>query len=95
MLQLIDEQDTQQALANYLKTRRKQTKLSRQALAIKSGVPAPTIKRFETTGQISLRQFLLLWLCLDEISRLYDLTTAKGLKNTFPTTIEEVLNREF
>lgn len=68
MLQLIDEQDTQQAFAEYLKTKRKQAKLSREKLAVKSGVPAPTIKKFENTGQISLRQFLLLWLSLDNIS---------------------------
>lgn len=93
MLQLIDEQDTQQALAEYLKTRRKQAKLSREKLAVKSGVPAPTIKKFETTGHISLRQFLLLWLSLDDISRLYHLT--KEQKASLPTSIEEVLSREF
>ena len=93
MLQLIDEQDTQQALAEYLKSKRKQGKLSREKLAIKSGVPAPTIKKFETTGQISLRQFLLLWLSLDDINRLYNLTKAQ--KASLPTTIEEVLSRDY
>lgn len=93
MFQLIDEQDTQQALAQYLTTKRKQSKLSREALASKSGVPAPTIKRFETTGQISLRQFLVLWLCLDDISRLYELTKVQS--PNIPTTIAEVLQREF
>lgn len=95
MIQLIDEIDTQHALANYLKSQRKQAKLSREALAQKSGVPAPTIKRFETTGQISLKQFLKLWLCLDDVARLYDLTIAKNEANPLPTTIDEVLSREF
>lgn len=90
---LFDEIDTQHALANYLKSQRKQAKLSREALAQKSGVPAPTIKRFETTGQISFRQFLKLWLCLDDIERLYDLT--KPQSPSLPTSIDEVLSREF
>ena len=67
---LIDDLDTPQALATYLKTQCKKAKLSREALAVKSGVPAPTIKRFETTGQISLKQLLKLWLCLDDVGRL-------------------------
>lgn len=92
-MQLIDEQDTQIALADYLKTKRKDAKLSREQLALKSGVPAPTIKKFESTGQISLRQFLLLWLSLDEISRLYELTKTK--KQVLLTSIDEVLSREF
>lgn len=92
-MQLIDEQDTQIALADYLKTKRKDAKLSREKLALKSGVPAPTIKKFESTGQISLRQFLLLWLSLDEISRLYELTKTK--KQVLLTSIDEVLSREF
>lgn len=92
-MQLIDEQDTQIALADYLKTKRKDAKLSREKLALKSGVPAPTIKKFETTGQISLRQFLLLWLSLDDISRLYELT--KTQRQALPTSIDEVLSHEF
>ncbi|WP_328987809.1 hypothetical protein [Thiorhodovibrio winogradskyi] len=48
-------------MSAWIKTQRKTLKLSRQALAARSTVPAPTIKKFETTGQISLRQFLLLW----------------------------------
>lgn len=92
---LIDELDTQKALADYLKSQRKKAKLSREALAQKSGVPAPTIKRFETTGQVSLKQFLKLWLCLDDVARLYNLTTAENATNTLPTTIDEVLSRAF
>ena len=34
--------------------------LSRRSLAEHSGVPEPTIKRFETTGRISLESLLLL-----------------------------------
>lgn len=87
------ESNTQHALAAYLKAQRKKAKISREKLAVKSGVPAPTIKKFETTGQISLRQFLRLWLCLDDIERLYELTKKQPL--ALPTSIEVVLSREF
>ncbi len=62
--------EVQQKLARATRTRRKRRKLSREALAERSAVPAPTIKRFETTGEISLRQFLLLWQCVDRLDAL-------------------------
>jgi ribosome-binding protein aMBF1 (putative translation factor) len=64
---LITANDVQQQLAQAVRKKRKQLKLSRDALAKKSTVPASTIKKFETTGQISLRQFILLWQCVDSL----------------------------
>ena len=89
MLSLLTESEVQQALAEFLRAKRKDAKLSRDALAQKSTVPAPTIKRFETTGQISLRQLLLLWQSLDDLQRVYDLT--QPVQTSVPKTIEEVL----
>lgn len=57
-------------------------------LADRSSVPASTIKKFETTGQISLRQFILLWQSIDSLDALADLTRES---ETLPATIEEVL----
>ena len=53
-------------------------------------MPAATIKKFELTGQISLRQFLLLWQSLDDLQALYVLTT--GAARLAPQSIEDVLN---
>lgn len=89
---LIDNLDVQMALSHYLHNRRKQQKYSRQALAERCGVPSATIKKFELTGQISLRQFLLLWQYLDDLQRLYALTQ---VSHQTPKTIEDVLNAEF
>lgn len=69
-LNLLTASDIQQQLAKHLQQQRKQQKLSRAALAERSTVPAPTIKHFETSGQISLRQFLLLWQCVDDLQNL-------------------------
>ena len=87
-LSLISANDVQQQLAQTLRKKRKQLKLSRQALADKSTVPASTIKKFETTAQISLRQFILLWQCVDSLQKLADLSK----QNTAPPgSIDEVL----
>jgi xre family toxin-antitoxin system, antitoxin component len=90
---LLDEADVQSALAAYLRRLRRQKKWSRQVLAERSTVPAATIKKFELTGQISLRQFLLLWQCLDDLRRLVALTEKP--QNPLPVTIAEVLDDDF
>jgi transcriptional regulator with XRE-family HTH domain len=91
MLLLLSPADIQNTLRAYIKSQRKHAKLSRDQLAERSTVPAATIKKFETTGQISLRQFLLLWQSLDDLARLQQL--AKPASNVkMPITIDEVLN---
>ncbi len=92
-LQLLDANEVQQALAQHLRRRREAANMSRAALAERSLVPAPTIKKFELTGQISLRQLLLLWQSLDDLQRLYDLTRPGN--KAAPKTIEEVLQDDF
>lgn len=87
-LQLHSSYDIQLAMAQYLRYKRKEKKLSRRRLAEISLVPEATIKKFELTGQISLRQLLLLWQILDDLDRLYALTHPEP---PMPTSIEEVL----
>ena len=53
-----------QQLAERLKARRLEKGLSRQALAEISGVPAPTIARFEQQYAISMRQYINLAIAL-------------------------------
>jgi len=47
-------QDLAEAIARQAKARRLGLNLSRQTLAEKAGVPAPTLCKFERTGQASL-----------------------------------------
>ena len=82
--------DTQRQLAAAVRERRKSRQLSRAGLARASTVPASTIKRFETTGEISLRQFLLLWHCLDGLS---GFTALAAERPPAPRSIDEVLAR--
>jgi transcriptional regulator with XRE-family HTH domain len=90
-LSLVTASDVQQQLALAVRAKRKQIKLSRNALAEKSTVPASTIKKFETTGQNSLRQFILLWQCVDSLESLLSISKEEAYQ---PTSIDEVLNQE-
>ena len=87
---LITANDVQQQLAQAVRKKRKQLKLSRDALAEKSTVPASTIKKFETTTQISLRQFILLWQCVDSLENLLTISKEEPYK---PSSIDEVLQQ--
>lgn len=91
-LTFLTDYDVQYNLAQHLQKLRKSAKLSRDAMAKKSTVPASTIKKFETTGQISLRQFLLLWQSLEDLNKINNLT--KITNNLQPKTIDEVLNSD-
>ncbi len=51
-------------IAENAKRLRLSKNFSRRALALKSGVPESNIKRFETTGKISLDGLLLIAICL-------------------------------
>ena len=79
--------DIQIEIARHLRSLRRAQKLSRDALAERSTVPAPTIKRFELTGEVSFRQLCLLWETLDDLGRLKALCDVE----TMPKSIEEVL----
>lgn len=57
-LEQISSGELMQQLAQRLQKRRLEKGLSRQALSDMSGVPAPTIARFEQHYAISMRQYL-------------------------------------
>lgn len=94
-LSLLDDTDVSKAFAGHLRSLREKAKLSRNTLAKRSCVPAPTIKKFELTGQISFRQLLLLWQSLDSLERLQQLTQQNMQDQALPTSIDEVLKDEF
>ena len=78
--------EVQDHLAAALRQRRRARKHSRQKAAEASGVPAPTIRRFETSGEISLRQFLMLCAPYGDLKRAEALFPEPG-----PTTMDELL----
>ena len=88
LLSLLTAHDVQQQLAQAVRQKRKLMRLSRSALAERSTVPASTIKKFETTSQVSLRQFILLWQCVDSLENLAKLYQTTEIQ---PKSIDEVL----
>jgi len=88
MLSLYTAFDVQFELKDYLKQSRKQHKLSVEGLAQQSGVPYSTIRKFERTGNISLRQFLMLLEALGGLKQLRNLYKERDLE---PANIDDVL----
>lgn len=83
--------DLQEKIRIFLLTRRKFLKKSRRALSEQTGVPAPTIRRFEQTGEISLKQFTILWWALSDEAELIDFINSLGKAKKMPKSLEELL----
>ena len=89
MEQLICEtaEELDQKLAQRIKNIRKRRSISQEKLSSMSGVSYGSIKRFETTGQISLISLTKIAMTLDIADELRNLFTQVPYKN-----IQEVIN---
>lgn len=87
MLSLLSPFDIQSELSHFIKATRQAKGYSVQAFSKKTGVPNSTIRKFERTGEISLRQFLMMYAALGKLSDLQQLTQ----KVEIPTTIDDVI----
>lgn len=87
MLTLHTAYDVQLSMRDFLIQKRKQQRFTVEALSTRSGVPYGTIRKFESTGNISFRQFLMLCEALGKIDEMLALTK----EETMPKSIEEVL----
>lgn len=90
LLSLWTPGDVQTRLCDHVRHLRRQRKWSREKLSSFCGVPAPTIKRFETSGEISLRQFLLIAGSLGMLDDLYQNLTKE--KRPEPKRLEDLLH---
>lgn len=88
MLSLTTPYDVQLALKDFVRTSRKNQKMTVATLAQLSGVPNSTIRKFESSGYISLRQFLMIYDVIAKLDDLHQLTQVA----TAPKTIQEVLD---
>lgn len=75
-LSLRSATDVRRGLAARVRAERRARRWSRATLAERSGVPAPTLKRFEAEAEISLRQFTMLLSALGRLDELDALTEA-------------------
>lgn len=88
MLYMLDTpSDIATRLAKRMKSIRKRRKITQQQMAARSNVSYATLRKFESTGQISLESFIKL--CME-------LGLTNELNNLFSTpvynSIEEVIN---
>jgi transcriptional regulator with XRE-family HTH domain len=67
-INLLTSPQIQSLIATRARARRLSLNLSRDALAMRSGVSASTIKRFETIGEISLNSLLRIAIVLESLS---------------------------
>lgn len=88
MLTLHTAVDVQFELKDHLKAARKAKKWSVAYLSERSGVPNSTLRKFESTGNISLRQFLML---CEALGKLDDVLTMIQPLVQLPTSIDDVL----
>ncbi len=74
-------------IANRMVQLRKRKKISQRELAVRSGVSLGSVKRFEQTGEISLRSFTKLAIALEVEGELESLFREVPFES-----IEEVIN---
>jgi len=89
MVSLITSAKAQQKLAEQARSRRLQMELTQEGLSQRSGVPLPTLRKFEQTGSISLESFLKLQMVLGGLE---DILKATQIKDVAFSSIDDVLD---
>nr|WP_274620441.1 helix-turn-helix transcriptional regulator [Colwellia maritima] len=87
MLSLLSPFELQLELSHFVKATRQAKGYSVRSFSEKTGVPNSTIRKFENTGEVSLRQFLMMYAALGKLSDLQKLTQ----KIDMPKSIDEVI----
>lgn len=88
MISFITASQAQKQLAINVRLRRLELDLTQQGLAQRSGVPLPTLRKFEQKGVISLEGFLKLQMVLGGLEKLIKSTEPEPLQFA---SIDEVL----
>ena len=88
MLSLISTSKAQLKIAENMRARRLSMELTQEGLAERSGVPLPTLRKFEQKGTISLESFLKLLMVVGEVEELINIL--KPSKPVF-NSIDDVL----
>lgn len=91
MISLITPSKAQKKLAENVRLRRLDANLTQEGLAKRSGVPLPTLRKFEQKGVISLESFLKLYAVLGGLDSL--LNALEPTQKTF-SSIDEVLEED-
>ncbi|MCF6344692.1 MAG: helix-turn-helix domain-containing protein [Devosiaceae bacterium] len=90
MISLITPSKAQKKLTENVRLRRLQMELTQEGLANRSGVPLPTLRKFEQKGAISLESFLKLQMVLGGLENILKATDVEKQRTLF-SSIDEVL----
>lgn len=88
MVSLVTSSKAQRKLAENVRLRRLGMDLTQEGLAVRSGVPLPTLRKFEQKGAISLESFLKLQMVVGGLEPMLD---ALELSQQSFSSIDEVL----
>ncbi len=88
MVSLITPSKAQKKLAENVRLHRLQMELTQEGLAGRSGVPLPTLRKFEQKAAISLESFLKIQMVLGGLE---NILKATEVKKTAFASIDEVL----
>ncbi|PCH99928.1 MAG: transcriptional regulator [Alphaproteobacteria bacterium] len=88
MVSLTTPSKAQKKLAENVRLRRLQMDLTQEGLAARSGVPLPTLRKFEQKGSISLESFLKIQMVLGGLE---NILKAIEVKKTEFSSIDDVL----
>ena len=88
MVLLITPEKAQKRLAKHASNRRLHMGLTQEGLAQRSGVPLPTLRKFEQKGLISLNAFLKIQMVLGGLD---DIVQAAQIQETPFSSIDDVL----
>ena len=91
MTSLITPTKAQRKLAEHARARRLQMELTQEGLAGRSGVPLPTLRRFEQKGAISLESFLKLQMVLGGLEAILDAVRVREVRFS---SIDDVLQAD-
>ena len=91
MVSLITTAKAQKRIAANVRAQRLQIDLTQEGLAKRSGVPLPTLRKFEQKGSISLESFLKLQMVLGGLE---DILNATKSKDPVFLSIDEVLDAD-
>ena len=91
MISLITPTKAKRKLAEHARARRLQMELTQEGLAGRSGVPLPTLRKFEQKGSISLESFLKLQMVLGGLEAIIDAVRVKEVRFS---SIDDVLRAD-
>jgi len=88
MVSLITPSKAQNKLADNVRLRRLNMDLTQEGLSKRSGVPLPTLRKFEQKGVISLESYLKILMVVGGLEKMLDALTVE--RQSF-SSIDEVL----